>query len=37
MRRAEDFARRNHPGDRERAFDILTTQFGEDGVFEVPV
>lgn len=37
MRRAEDFIRRNAPGDREKAFALLVEQFGEDNVFEVPV
>lgn len=36
MRQAEDFIRRNAPGDRERAYELLTAQFGVDGVFEIP-
>lgn len=37
MHRAEEFIRRNAPGDKERAFKLLLEQFGEDNVFEVPV
>lgn len=37
MREAEDFVRRNAPGDKEKAFELLTSQFGEDQVFEIPV
>ena len=37
IRRAEDFVRRNAPGDKERAFEVLLSQFGEDNVFEMPV
>ena len=36
MREAEDFIRRNAPGDRERAYELLLAQFGPDQVFEVP-
>lgn len=37
MHRAEEFIRRNTPGDRERAFKLLVEQFGTDNVFEMPV
>ena len=37
IRRAEDFVRRNQPGDKEKAYNVLVAQFGEDNVFEVPV
>ncbi|SRR6266568_475881 len=37
MQRAENFVRRNQPGDKEKAYDVLVEQFGEDNVFEVPV
>ena len=36
MERAENFIRRNAPGDREKAVSLLVSQFGEDNVFEVP-
>jgi hypothetical protein len=29
--------RRNQPGDKEKAYNVLVEQFGEDNVFEVPV
>lgn len=37
MQRAENFIRRNAPGDREKAVALLMAQFGEDQVFEVPL
>ena len=37
MQHAENFIRRNQPGDKERAYSLLTGQFGENNVFEVPV
>lgn len=37
MHRAENFIRRNQPGDREKAVNLLVAQFGEDNVFEVPL
>jgi hypothetical protein len=37
MQHAENFIRRNQPGDKERALSLLVSQFGEDNVFEVPV
>lgn len=36
MQRAENFIRRNQPGDREKALEMLFAQFGEDNVFEIP-
>ncbi len=36
MQHAENFVRRNAPGDKEKAFELLTSQFGEDQVFEIP-
>lgn len=37
MEHASNFIRRNAPGDKERAFNILVETFGPDNVFEVPV
>jgi hypothetical protein len=37
MERASNFVRRNAPGDKERAYELLSSQFGEDEVFEMPV
>jgi len=37
MQRAENFVRRNQLGDKEKAYNVLVVQFGEDNVFEVPV
>jgi len=37
VNRAEDFIRRNAPGDKEKAYQLLVSQFGEDQVFEIPV
>src|SRR6202035_521967 len=36
MHRAEDFVRRNGAGDKERAYNLLVTQFVDDNVFEIP-
>jgi hypothetical protein len=35
MERAENFIRRNQPGDKEKAYSVLVEQFGDDNVFEV--
>lgn len=37
MEQASNFIRRNAPGDKEKAFEVLLSQFGEDNVFEIPV
>jgi hypothetical protein len=37
MERATNFVRRNAPGDKEQAYQILVTQFGADNVFEATI